>query len=741
MDSLQVAQMGTKDSYFHPLYLVTEEDDTNFWAEKSWYYAIARVHFAKTVDVTETRKCIERRMKREAQKGSGSLQLRVYQTIELSDMVLALHANNMKEMLTFLLSLRQYSCIGKVYTYCGIDYDCIRGITDERKALPTRAEKDEIPCFSMRLSAADFQAAHEELKDVEKILGAAQPYSVTGVDDIAAQWTPLPMEKIIALYQAWFVPKAEEDGNLISGTSDVTTRVGISLDDVPTPESRGDKTQKKDLFDEENKDKRSLQNACLKLVKLDRQVQSIAGERLPEEERAGRHRWLKCLSQLTKTLARMSKTPVMDEFVYLMLPGAGAFLRNVSNQLKNEDKISDKNVKKYQVFVGQWMELMEHAMRSEGQLTHQPELRPMVYDVPITMLEYILAFLAQCAEILQTNDHAKPDIEFLLVPQLCERIAARELFVATGELPGLVVVSIPLHMLYDPKVVQYSLCHETSHFVGETFRGREGRTGYYARAVAALMSKTVFNSYDPGLINVITKELQNRLNSYCPKNIYDLEHEIRDWLGKLLNNREKYSNLICDTLLAGPGDAEEPLMVENNIGELKYRALRGFFPALRDLTNLFRETYADLCMMYMLDLESEVYIESLRDELRAGDPCCEWLATRAFLCLKASNKVVPDENTISGGEGMRTFYRELTALQQDWEADYESDKRVLPVSALIPLLQYLEERHGVLKETLDGSDKLGKLRKTYKWMANQATPYTDLEEFINQFRTQVMGKK
>jgi len=119
----RISQYNSGSSYFHPLYLPTEQDDSDFWSRDNWCMAIIRVHYASSANITKLHDNLMNLLPADA-KEHGCF-CHIYRTMELCDLVVAVKADRISSILEFALKLRKYSCVGKVYTYCGIDYKLV----------------------------------------------------------------------------------------------------------------------------------------------------------------------------------------------------------------------------------------------------------------------------------------------------------------------------------------------------------------------------------------------------------------------------------------------------------------------------------------------------------------------------------------------------------------------------------------------------------------------------------------
>lgn len=703
--------------YFYPLYLISSEDAVPFWEGKQPFLAISKIHFADSVDTNKAYDTLLENLRGHAEKHRCTYC--AFHTIELSDMILAVTADKLGDLLDFTMTLRMYPDVGKVYTYVGINYGAVK----EPSWKP--GPEDKIDLLSMRFSVTDFSPAADVLAYITTALGKASVYSVSGVDDIVANWTELETERLVELYRAYFLNKQADTIPWGRCFADVTSRVGIPLENV---RADGDISceEKKNY----SKNRATLRANCEKLLRRCDEIRDLI------HKRDLTYNWMDPLSSLTSTLVRISRTVMLDEFVYIMFAGVDAFLKNVYNSLQGPN---EGNISQYQDFVENWAHLMEHIMRIEGQLTHNPEMRPILYDIPVAMLEYTLSFLKKVSEVLQANDFPKKaEICFLLVPRLCERIEAEELFPAIpDELPGLVLVTIPLQSLYDARTVQRELCHEVSHFVGETCRNRAERKKTYIQAAAALMARVCFGTLHPALLEAIQDSLmrQNMDNPDRPS-IVEMQKAVQLWADCLSKEEEEYYALIWNALQKSK--AHEPLKLDLTDTLINGTKAGMFCNLLVDLSILFREIYADICMLYLLPISEQEYVESLIQELatekRVEDRRYEQFAIRIYTGLTAIGRHIPWKY-VQRGDGK--LYKELNSISTHLNADEEElTDRLIPMTSIYHLLRYASLCYKGLCQL--PPKELETVQKMFDGSVSSQLNYEQFLEYINQYRIKLL---
>lgn len=728
-----VAKKNDGDGYFHPLYLLTDTSDEAFWKQDSWFMAVTRIHLASTVINPQDIKKLKDNISNQCEK--MGCRCHVYQTIELSDLILVVKADHLSPMLDTVLNLWTCPGVGKVYTYCGVDY----GYLTNPDAQPE--EQNAIGFLAMRFAVRDPAKADGFFRFIEDTLGSESVYSIAGVDDVIVNFQELKVQRLIRFFRSWLVDGLPEDIDLAGAFSDITTRLGAPLHNWgPQPAEDAAAASVEEM-------EAALQQRCQELVALNTCVGKLA-----EEKRISQidQYWLRSLSELSYSLLRLSRNALLDEFVYLMLPGIRAFLYNLKDILSEDDPdcLSVLDQEGCCRFVDHCAQLMEHVMRTEGQLTHHPETRPILYDIPLAMLEHILAFLDLCSTILQTKDEPQKQIQFILLPGLCSEMKTEEMFAANGALPGLLAIWIPLHLMYEPQAVQIALCHEISHFVGENHRNREQRRGCYIGAAAELIADLIFETERESFVEQIRRRLEDYISGFPDEDtwtISDYEQAVQTWIDDFLYGADlpgEYGSLIRDVLRSeAPGCGGNPLLLHADFDDLRMRNINYFARILPVFTMLFREVFADICMVSLLELDADAYLDAFYDDICGNPTSAEFYAVRVFMTLTAVGKPVPGRRKSADAAAEDLFFSALKRLTRQYsERDMESGIYQFPFGCVRRLQVYSNSCGEKIKDLLNSED-VKQLRRMYQNVINPNMKHQELQQFIQEYRERYLGVK
>lgn len=680
-------------SYRYPIYLMTNENDLEFWSNHLPFFSIIKIHFSSSVDHEKNYECLKQDLNKEAK--SRGFEYHIYNTFELSDIVVVIKSNKLSTILSCTKKLRSYFYIGKIYTYPAISVEALKGDGSEFK------EEDIIEYISLRFSVFSSAQINKIVNMVKNILNTSQVYSITGVDDILFNRVNATAKDLFNFYSNIFIKPEKKFEDL----SSLITRVGVTI-------------LNDDFCGEEICEHTSinLSKACKKmLLKLETIAKNIDYKK---------HKWFDSLFELIKLLNRMSQTPVLDEFVYLLLPGMIAFIDNIY-LIYLDTELLDENSQEYNIFVQGIIDLIEQIMRSEVQLVHSPELRPIMYNLPIVVVEYTQALLRQCSELLKKADNSVENIRLLLVPKIIDRIETVEVFSATSNLDGLIEISIPLDMLYNPLQLQCNLCHEVSHFIGEHHRNRKLRVENYSRAVAVLMEKTLFGDFSHDMIKPLEMQVKNLLNSgdcnYEDQMMQSMQTSIERWIEGWFGNPQNYYNFINNTLSLL--ETQNSLKIHGNTDEIHYNYSNFFAPLLEETSKLFKEIYADICMLFLLPISPEEYIKLFASELIDKSPMCIDAASqevygsllyeihyiRIFAALKATKRSFPQAS-----KSDPPYYVNICEAINKIDDYYDQENEIssfIPMGVIIQLCEYAKKCYDSLYDNLENDEDFIEMKK------------------------------
>lgn len=594
----------SKDAYHHVVFLIDsedqgehQEDDKLLWETDNNFVSITRIHFPDTVGLSDQFDKLKQFFANlSSQPEYEDIYWRVYYTMELSDMVLVSKSYSLQLLSRWSLLATKTKLVGSAYTYF-----CIPGslIDMDSSQWPENLNTDFIDFMSIRFSIQNGNV-NEALQHTRECLGkdcTTPVFRVAGNEDALICGQNVPVKNLIKLYQGWY----QDGSNILCVFRDIITRLGTMWDIIPPP-------LEVSCFD---RDETRLAQCCKALQ------QKVKDKALFNKSIKGKE-WLRPLVSLTNALVHMSHSTTLDAPVSLVLPALDAFWDNMLSAPENS---TDETM--YLRFSELCIHTIEHLMREEGQLSHRPEMRPLTYDMPVFVLEYATTFLLILREKLTVADGKTAErIRFLLVPSADTDVSTEEPFEAKGSIPGLLQTTVPFSLLYKPKYLLPALCHEMAHYVGETVRNRDKRYGYFLNSAATELIKYFFDKVDDKsnkLMRFLSHDLDKSIRAWIKDNIPDdridvIKLPLLDIVSLIkitaedLVDEEKpdaYANLVRRYVLSEYRGAQLYSIPQDTIRD----RLPFFVERLGDLLVSYREAYADICMLYLLEIDPLDYLE------------------------------------------------------------------------------------------------------------------------------------
>lgn len=708
-DKKRISQYNDDCVYYHPLYLVgkklplVRQDDIN--ENELRFIAIVRIHFAATRNQKQDYTMLCNSIKDACTISYCSS----YHATEFSDMVLDLRSQDFHALQQFVLTtLRNNPLIGKMYTYFGINSCFLH--SDE-----FCDQSDIINMLSVRFPCS---ADPDQIKSIKRILSetskiedSGNMFSVNGIDDTLISCSELPTNSLLKAYRSINTPE-----NVKS-----TTRVGFYIDE---PLSKPKVTD--------------ISNLCTNLINLRKKMQNKLEQRyvIPRS-------WFHMIYESVNTLVRMSNTSVMDEIVYLLVPSIEAFMENI---IASDISKINRNVKLYNEFAENYVVLIEQLMRSEGQLSQNPEYRPVICDIPVFILEYTLAFLGKITKLLQRGDEGNLIFEFLMMPCACPEIAVRELFPADKNHKGLIQLTIPDHELYRPELVLRPLCHEIAHNVGDKFRCRDTRKKYYCRAAATLVITQLLGTRnDKEAVDKLSERFETKLSSYSHPTIFQMSKILQNDVLSLTHKMQGKDRVADMSNFVGwyLKKVTEPRAIKFLDRYYLDNILKELFARWNDIDTLFREIYADICLLKILELPAEEYVSSLLNidwRRQKRSIAYEAYAVRIYVTLQVMGLNIPHiEFTKEWGLISELINKIHTEIQNGYDG---KNKLSFSINTIVDMIDYGNKCKSVMDECLkDAKGDIIKVQKMYQSFAylKDYPGYDYIIDAIDTYRQGVIG--
>lgn len=740
--SVSISANRDADAYYHPLYIIAppnQEVPANFWEEKSKFMFITLVHFAfvRTEDdlhqqdedlfTTVSKEISEIVSGFNAEGGHEAKRVLAscYQSMDLSDMVVIWKGDSLVSLLSCLSKLYLCDNIGDLHSICSFPFPTVSvDDLDER-----------IPYVSFRFSTRNTGAANS----FDKLLHKKWPrwptnggYFTTGTEDIDITFNELPVSDFLNLIYLWFEDK-EVNELFRKAFYKSSTHLGVFLEGegegVDSPESLSN----------------ALISRCELLFKEFQELRTPLDHKADRSETKIDLSWCKSVSSQLSALVDMSRICVLDGFCYLILDGVATFCRMVKPYLSESRPMPPDLLERVQRFVRGWGILVDQAVRADGQFIQSPGFSPTLYDIPVSLLEFYLAFTTQFIDLMQSSEDMdkRHHYALFLLPKLCRRTKVRDIFQDPPPHNRLLYVDIPLDLLYDPQQILLQLCHEASHYCGEAVRCRDVRAQHFVLSCAYLVAWS-FGLFNVTAVKKIYQDLLDDIPCGDGRNyLQKLTPQVRACVCQMIQNESVFRRW-QDSYLASAGLSpdEEQDWLEDSLN-LQRTIVYGRSLALAELNEdiariswLFEEGYADISMIFMLAPTGEEYLALYQQEIEwlsdsselTGGHASQYaeLVQRAAIVLWAM-QLRPKQDFSYADNDLRYFSMDVSELYDILEAAQEAgaplsdnlNEEFFPIDLLSTIADYLRKCRKAMEDTLIDPEKHMFLKRTFDQVARK----------------------
>lgn len=539
-------------------------------------------------------------------------------SLELSDLVVLMRSDSLFRLTELLHEIYLLPDIGDMSTFAAIDQDYLLHDFTPGKNTGQGKLHVEMKCVVRRT-----RGIKQYLDFIEEHFGSA--YFITGVEDLHIQWSCISEDTFLEFLQTIFCN--DQINKLFCGTfSECITQIGI-------PEKSSLANSEMDDCTQDEPEETLLTKTCVNLLAEFQHTR----ERRQYAWCSADHAWLKSAHSLYNAMTDMSRNWVLDGFCYLILGSAIRFCQDVEEKVSlpsglrqdNQlERIDEKYLSGIQRFVRGWGVLMEQATRTDGRFIQMPGFSPALCEIPARLLEFYLAFTQRCAKMLCMQDDQEGDIALLLVPKICRRMKVESIFDDIRNIDHLLYVDIPLETLYSPTKVLCCLNHELAHFVGEQWRNRDCRSNEIIYVTAYELASSL-RMLSPGAVTNWYTHLRGEISPEDGNYSKTLAVYLKGVSRGLLADDERY-NCIREAFL--DEIQQRWTLSELSMWEIKNVRARErlisnneeFKKRIDGIIYLFRESYADLCMINLLHPRRCSYLALAEEEL-------SWLSRRVGL--------------------------------------------------------------------------------------------------------------
>lgn len=694
-----------RDNYSYPLYIFhySLPDRTvldNFWSVKSCFMTVSRIHF--TPNAQNRAELLRLALENLHQgpplvdKQFGELSICVldelvhmvfYYTLELGDLVVVLKSNSIMSCMEAIRRMMEVSQVGDVYSFCGIHGRLCRPDVDQAILAWKKEveEKQRRPYFQKNISDAMNRTilhvgirfsviSSKNAKVIWDNIGCT-PYFISGTADALIDFKNVTVKRLVE-YISKLAIRTFEVGkgrhiSMYDAFEDIITRIGGEYGEIyedALPLGPGATVP-------------ALKNVQIDLKDAVSKIQ----------EESGGSRWLPILLAQTDTLITMMGNCITDDLSILIWPSVQALVDRLLFLLKNAPPIGARQEAEIGEFLNSWDILENDISRMEGQLSQKPELLSGRYYTPATLLAFYTAMLFKCNDLLliinQDDDRGyvpliiynvepRASTHCILDPSKDDPANAYK-----GKTP--LLVSLPVSMLYRPMETVIVLCHELSHYTGTSTRFRRARYKHVLASCAELISIAwmmdgqkdfpLIRNGHKSILNDLIKKLDQLYpkphREYTQYYIKELDQNLFEVLLQVFYDEEFHSELTQRYLLVRDVQRCVFQYARSVDARQQYKQLRTIQRRVKNILLLYRECYADLMAILILNLCPEDYLLNIFyretryiEEMTSGrsEDRIQELQLQAALVLRASKK----EFTPSG---LKILSEQQSKWLQDWK--------------------------------------------------------------------------
>lgn len=650
------------------MYLFSDADENTdefFWKNYDLpiLFLIAIQLNKRNNDLLDVRKIIVNKIQEYCTNNKILAQITSYLMLDENDIMLAVKCNNYRlgKIITSSLHKKDNGIVFSDNTFYASYSFTITGIKENASSFCI----DGIPEVCQIQIIERYPGTVDELKIKEN----KEVYPIFGRDDNLLKFKPESWESILSLYR--------QDGQLSNGLFfrkrflSVSTRFLCKIDDNEKIVFGDGKT--KNL--EGDKDKSKIcHNLKKKIEQLYRENIAELSKREGNAIIYNLSACYKAIWQILNSIEKFEKKAFPD-YIYISIFSSLSMLisKIIDRKEKNETKSNLSylnNIEEIYSFLTAINQISQNLVRAERQFTQIPELNANCYNIPIKLHAFYAGFVDKVKCYLNESFGTGNYYEFTLYPGINEQLTVTQVFYKKEsnrsdiekENKRLILMNIPEKQVFDPKHMLICLCHEVGHFVGSKLRQRERRYLSIKHAAARLICLHLYcdrkiKKYitQKGLTYLfdyiyveVARNIENQLALQKSKSCYSddiLVHTefleiiiakgINDFVLKNVDiTQDVYEKVLTEYI------KEESLknakLTREDIKKYKEeysKALRSYFYNIQSETSLdednvsinaisehlillYKESFADLVSVLILDLNFREYCQSIFKSLK-----------------------------------------------------------------------------------------------------------------------------
>ena len=546
---------------------------------------------------------------------------------------------------------------------------------DREKLQEYSSLSKEIPFVEFALRGSELRSAQSFARYLKQELNgfADSVYILPGQDDVSVLARKIKTKTLINI--------VEENGilspqNLVKNRLFCHTSLGFEFGRQAIEVSSHDSLIEKN-------DRIQLSVALFSRFKKELEILGI-------EDIVERRPWYSALCELFNQLCNMENSSTAHDIFIQEIYCQSRLVECFIYQLKsNKEEFCDgRNDEAIQEYLHGWSQLAFHAMHSEWQLTQSFDSNRL-YIYPAKMSLFYTAYMHSITKSLTALDFpadTQKQCTFFLTPKLATDPRFKSIFENRERHTMLVLGEIPAKLLFYPVDLLPVLIHEAAHYVGSKIRCRNARLrcimlsaakAYLDKMAMEISGYSGLTSEERSKVmlslqDIADESIQQAIARYgtdrpkmqevfsiVTKMLYDIQKNERTELEIKFAIVSNVSNeKIAQAVLREEGKISDPL----NASDMDTWICNIW----QDFEVMYREGFADICMVLLLRMTRIEYMRCLVNMLKAN----EYQMSKEFERLPGFERCIAVLKIISECENETVL---ASILEKDIESIKESE--------------------------------------------------------------------
>ena len=495
-------------------------------------------------------------------------------------------------------------------------------------------------------------------------------------------------------------------------------------------------------------------------------------ERLKKAKSILKIEWLDETIELARLMVVMSNNYIFESPCYLLLDSINLFCDwldyTIKEKYENESFIASSEDDEIQFFVRAWNRLLTSVVGTDGISIKTGTNSPLSYNICYTIIEYCRVYFDELSKFLIDIEEDKASLLFacIITPKLCRRIKTVELFFDNRSKDSLLAVEVPATACYDPFLILTSLTHESAHYCGDKTRQKDERQKVFVYCVSKILCDSLGIKDAESLAKLI-QLISNRLSSKNNSGyLSDLTKTISRIVQSILQYNMDMEEIISETINNTPEEEISDVLdiILNNINTISLGDY-SITSHIERIEYLLKECYADVIMIYILQLSMSEYLQVFSAELSRLKPehqgkiktIIQRILVVRKTCINNSKAFDAQINSIDALPPW--FFDELSHKFESFDCSYDlflrtqsSDAEVFekndyPLDIYHAIIRYLSKCWETLEEMIENNsnnqnkNKLNKIRHIYSMIAKEDMFGTEaVNNTIKEYRSQIISR-